>query len=133
MSHIGKHDYKNEHTTSKEGETPAEPLFTDKDINEEKCNLDLSPLQATKQNATFKMSEKVNCDHCGIELRKDSLRRHIKTKHQKEEPSCVCVLTSKTQSSWCPKTISIKAIHFMCRKKYIVALTLVSPAKAIFA
>ena len=40
---------------------------------------------------TFKMSEKVNCDHCGIEYRKDSLRRHIKTKHQKEEPSCVCV------------------------------------------
>ena len=91
LSHIGKHDYKNKHITSKEGETPAEPLFTDKDINEEKCNLNLSPLQTARQNATFKMSGKVNCDHCRTELRKDSLRRHIKTKHQKEEPSCVCV------------------------------------------
>ena len=42
------------------------------------------------------MSEKVSYDHCGIELRKDSLRRHIKTKHQKEEPSCVCVDTENT-------------------------------------
>ena len=35
------------------------------------------------------MSEKVNCDHCRIELRNDSLKKHIKTKHQKEEPRCV--------------------------------------------
>ena len=66
-------------------------VYTDHDIYEEKCNLNLSPLQTTKKNATFKISEKVNCDHYKIELRKDSLRRHIKTKHQKEEPSCVCV------------------------------------------
>ena len=26
-------------------------------------------------------------------------------------------MTSKTQSSWCPKLISTKAIHFMCKKK----------------
>ena len=117
MSHIAKHDYKNESINSKEGEALAEPLYTDNDIFEEKCNLNLSQLQTTKKNVTFKMSEKVNCDLFGIELRKDSLRRHIKTNHQKEEPSCVCVLTSKTQSSWCPKAISIKAIHFMCKKK----------------
>ena len=78
LSHIANHNYKNENITSKEGETPAESLFTDKDINEEKCYLNLSPLQTTKKNATFKMSEKVNCSHCGIELRKDSLRRHTK-------------------------------------------------------
>ena len=89
MSHIGKHDYKNEHITSKEGETPAEPLFNDKDINKEKCNLNLSPLQTTKQNATFKMSEKVNCDHCGIELRKDSLTYQDKTPKRRTQ-LCVC-------------------------------------------
>ena len=77
----------------KERETPAEPLYTDNDIYEEKRNFNISPLQTTKKNATIKISEKVNCDHCGIEIRKDSLRRHIKAKHQKEEPSCVCVLT----------------------------------------
>ena len=77
MSHIAKHDYKNENINSKEGKTHAEPPYTDNDIYEEKCNLNLSPLQTTKKNATFKMSEKVNCYHCGIELRKDSLRRHI--------------------------------------------------------
>ena len=59
----------------------------------------------------------MNCGHCGIELRKDSLRRHIKTKYQKEEPNGMCVLTLKTQSSWCPKIISIKAIHIMFKKK----------------
>ena len=87
MSHIAKHDYKNKNINikiSKEGETPEEPLYTDNDIYEEKCNLNLSRLQTTKKNATFKMSEKVNCDHCGIELRK-----------QKEESKgriqlCVC-------------------------------------------
>ena len=85
MSHTAKRDYRNEYINSKAGETSAESLYTDNNIYEEKCNLNLSPLQTTKKNATL------NCDHCGIELRKDSLRRHIKTKHQKEEPSCVCV------------------------------------------
>ena len=75
----------------KERETPAEPLYTDNDIYEEKRNFNISPLQTTKKNATIKISEKVNCNQCGIEIRKDSLRRHIKAKHQKEEPSCVCV------------------------------------------
>ena len=91
LSYIAKHHYKNENITSKEGETSVEPLFTDKDINDEKCILNLSPFQTTNKNATFKMSDNVNCDHCGIELRKDNLTRHIKAKHQREEPSCVCV------------------------------------------
>ena len=91
MSHIAKHDYKNENINSTEGEALAEPLYTDNDIYEEKWILNLSSLQTAKKNATFKMSDKVNCGHCGVELRKDSLRRHIKTKYQKEEPNCVCV------------------------------------------
>ena len=33
LSHIAKCNYKNDNITSKEGETPAEPLFTDKDLN----------------------------------------------------------------------------------------------------
>ena len=36
LSHIAKHDYKNENINSKEGETPTEPLYTDNDIREEK-------------------------------------------------------------------------------------------------
>ena len=63
------------------------------------------------------MSEKVNCDHCGIELRKDSLRRHIKTKHQKEELSWVCLLTSKTQSSWCPRKNKYQCYPLHVQKK----------------
>ena len=114
LSHIAKHDYKNENITLK-GETAVEPLFTDKEINEEKYNLNLSPLQTTKENANFKMSEKVNCDHREIELKKDSLR--------KEEPSCVCG--------------DIESAIFMVpnnhvqkkkQKKNTVALTLVSLA-----
>ena len=69
LSHIAKLDYKNENIISKEGETHAETFFTDKDINKEKCSLKLSPLQTTKKNATFKISEKVSCDHCWFELR----------------------------------------------------------------
>ena len=56
LSHIARHDYKNENINSKEGETPAEPPYTDNDIYEEKCILNLSPLQTAKKNATFKMS-----------------------------------------------------------------------------
>ena len=57
----------------------------------------------------------------------------ISRQNTKRKNPVVCVFTSKTQSSWTPKTININAIHFMCKKKYTVALTLVSPAKAIFA
>ena len=52
LSHIARHDYKNENNNSKEGETPAELLYTDNDIYEEKCNLNLSPLQTTKKKNT---------------------------------------------------------------------------------
>ena len=47
LSHMAKHNYKNESIISKESETPAEPLFTNKYVNEEKCSLNLSPLQTT--------------------------------------------------------------------------------------
>ena len=52
LSHIAKHDYKNENINSKEGKTHAEPPSTDNDIYEEKCNLNLSPLQTTKKKNT---------------------------------------------------------------------------------
>ena len=132
LSHIAKHDYKNENINSKEGKTHAEPPSTDNDIYEEKCNLNLSPLQTTKKNATFKMSEKVNCDHCEIELRKDSLRRHIKTKHQKEKPSCVCV-DIENAIFMVPKNNKHQGYPLHVQNKYTAALNLVSPAKAIFA
>ena len=48
LSHIAEHDYKNENIISKEGKTHAEPLYTDNDIYEEKCNLNLSQLQTTE-------------------------------------------------------------------------------------
>ena len=113
-------------------ETPAEPLYTDSDIYEEKFNLNLSPLQTKKKKATFKISEKVNCDHFGIELGKDSLRRHINAKHQKEEPSCVCV-DIKNAIFMVPKNNKHQGYPLHVQKKYTVALNLVSPAKAIFA
>ena len=102
MSNIAKHDYKNENINSKEGQTPAKPLYTDNDIYEEKLNLNLSLFQTTKKNATFKMSE-------------DSLRRHINTKHQKEEPSCVCVHI-KNAIFMVPKNNKIESIYFMRKK-----------------
>ena len=135
LSHIAKHDYKNKNINikiSKEGETPAEPLYTDNDIYEEKCNLNLSPLQTTKKDATFKMGEKVNCDNCGIQLRKDSLRRYIKTKQQKEESSCVCV-DIENAIFMVPKNNKHQGYPLLVQKKYTVALTLVFPAKSIFA
>ena len=116
----------------KKGETPAEPFFTDKDINEEKCSLNFSPLQNTKKNATFEISEKLSCDHCGIELRKNSLRRHIKTKHQKEEPGCVCV-DIENAVFMVPKNNKYQSYPLHVQKKYTVARTLVSSVKAIFA
>ena len=78
------------------------------------------------------MSEKVSYDHCGIELRKDSLRRHIKTKHQKEEPSCVCVDTENT-IFMVPKNNKHQGYPIHVQKKYTVARTLAFPLKAIFA
>ena len=118
LSHIAKHDYKKENIISKEGETPAELFFTDKDINEEKCSLNLNSLQTTKKNATFKIGEKVNCDHCGIELRKDNLRRYIKTKHQKEEPSCECV-DIENAVFMVPKNNKHQGYPLHMQKKYI--------------
>ena len=78
------------------------------------------------------MSEKVNCDHCEMELRKDSLRRHIQEKHQKEEPSYVCV-DIENAIFMVPKNNKHQGYPLHVQKKYTAALNLVSPAKAIFA
>ena len=49
LSYIAKHDYKNENITPKEGALRTKSLFTAKDINEEKCNLNLSPFPTSKK------------------------------------------------------------------------------------
>ena len=125
LSYIAKRDYKNENITPKEGELRTKSLFTAKDINEEKCNLNLSPFPTSKKrllNLRWVKTWLVINTELNLEIYWEYISRHNITGKSAAVCVllcvCVCVFTlvTKRQSSWCLKVISMKAIQIMCER-----------------
>ena len=58
------------------------------------------------------MTEKVNFDQYGIELRKNRIQIQIKTKQQKEDPSGACI-DIQNSYFWYLLIVNTVAIHIM--------------------